>query len=40
MFPYVSFQPDQLLQVRQVLAQYQAAQVATQQAEKQKRMEA
>ena len=36
----VSFQPTQLLQVRQALAQQQATQVAAQQAEIQKRIEA
>ena len=36
----VTFQPAQLLQVRQALAQQQAAQVATQQAEMQKLVEA
>ena len=36
----ISFQPAQLLQVRQALAQQQATQVATQQAEVQKRIEA
>ena len=36
----VSFQAAQLLQVRQALSQQQAAQVATQQAEIQKRFEA
>ena len=36
----VSFQPAQLLQVRQALAQQQATQVAGQQAETQKRIEA
>ena len=36
----VSFQPAQLLQVRQALAQQQATQVAAQQAEIQKRIEA
>ena len=35
-----SFQPAQLLQVRQALAQQQATQVAAQQAETQKRIEA
>ena len=35
----VTFQPAQLLQVRQALAQQQAAQVAPQQAEIQKRIE-
>ena len=37
---YVSFQPAQLLQVRQALAQQQDTQVAAQQAEIQKRIEA
>ena len=36
----VTFQPAQLLQVRQALAQQQATQVATQQVEVQKRIEA
>ena len=36
----VTFQPAQLLQVRQALAQQQATQVAAQQAEIQKRIEA